>query len=333
MPPAREPHPADGASSADAGTGHGLGPHVVGQRVVVRRLLRGETGPSGGPAMTDLLGVCTAWEPARDGRAGACVVEPESGEPVRIALADIVSGKPVPPRPSVRHRADPVEAQHHGFALFDDLETTPLGAWTLRRSVAHRARRANSCLAFGPSGLSPVDDVAAVLDHYERPVVAVLSGSPEAARFLDLGWVPESGDADTVFQLTGTSRALRAARRRAAGTVADVVLEESRGPRGATAVVRVGEGGEVDGEVVASGVAASDGDWVGFRSIEVSPGHRRRGLAAAVMEALLDWGAEQGATTAYLQVLADNAPALALYERLGFTEHHRYRYLVAPGRA
>ncbi|HEU5456401.1 MAG TPA: hypothetical protein VFU85_12020, partial [Nocardioides sp.] len=77
---------------------HRLGPHVVGQRVVVRRLLRGETGPSGGPAMTDLLGVCTAWG------EGRCVIRPESGEPVEIALADIVSGKPVPPRPSVRHR-------------------------------------------------------------------------------------------------------------------------------------------------------------------------------------------------------------------------------------
>ena len=35
-----------------------LGPHVVGERVVVRRLLRGETGPTGGPAFTDLLGTC-----------------------------------------------------------------------------------------------------------------------------------------------------------------------------------------------------------------------------------------------------------------------------------
>jgi ribosomal protein S18 acetylase RimI-like enzyme len=48
------------------------------------------------------------------------------------------------------------------------------------------------------------------------------------------------------------------------------------------------------------------------------------------MSALAGWAAEQGATTAYLQVLGDNLPALALYERLGFLEHHRYRYLAAP---
>ena len=49
------------------------------------------------------------------------------------------------------------------------------------------------------------------------------------------------------------------------------------------------------------------------------------------MAALLEWGAERGATTAYLQVIGDNVPALALYARLGFVTHHAYRYL-APAR-
>ena len=79
---------------------------------------------------------------------------------------------------------------------------------------------------------------------------------------------------------------------------------------------------------MASGVAAYADDWVGFRSIQVAPDQRRRGLGLAVMAALLEWGAEQGATTAYLQVLGDNAPALELYDGLGFTTHHAYRYLT-----
>ncbi|MDQ6687954.1 MAG: hypothetical protein M3Z50_10190 [Actinomycetota bacterium] len=71
-----------------------LGPHVVGERVVVRRLLRGETGPSGGPAMTDVLGVMESWA---DGRT---TIRPADGPLVEINVADIVAGKPVPPRPS-----------------------------------------------------------------------------------------------------------------------------------------------------------------------------------------------------------------------------------------
>jgi len=80
----------------DTPEAHRLGPHVVGSRVVVRRRLPGETGPSGGPAMSDVLGVCLRWS------AGECVVQPESGAPVTIPLRDVVAGKQVPPRPDRR---------------------------------------------------------------------------------------------------------------------------------------------------------------------------------------------------------------------------------------
>jgi GNAT superfamily N-acetyltransferase len=290
---------------------HLLGPHVVGRRVVVRRLLVGQVGPSGGPAMTDLLGICTSWGD------GLCVVQPETGPPVAIAIAEIVSGKPVPPRPSTRHRVSPREAQLRALALWPDLETEPVGDWLLRRSSVSRARRANSVLAMGPSGVA--DDYGRVVEFYERPpgqrpIAAVLPDSAEDALFRSHGWVLESNDADTVFQLAGVARARRSLA--AYDDVEEVTLEE--GDRTATA--RIGD--------LASGVAAYDRDWVGFRSVEVSPAHRRRGLGLAIMAALLEWGAERGATTAYLQVLGDNEPALGLYERLGFTPHHRYRYLA-----
>lgn len=300
-----------------AATGrHLLGPHVVGQRVVVRRVLRGETGPTGGPRLTDLLGVCTAWGD------GVCVVQPEAGGPVRIPIADIVSGKPVPPRPSVRHRVPAREAQERGFALFADLETRPVGDWVLRRSPTATARRANSVLAFGPSGVA--DDYAQVVEFYGattgRPIAAVLPDSAEDDLFRAHGWGLESPDADTVFQLAAVSQAMRA-------------LPDTDVPGVEVAVETTGHQATArllldNGEQVGGGVAAYDRDWVGFRSLEVAPDHRRRGLALAVMGALLEWGAEQGATTAYLQVLGDNEPALALYGRLGFREHHRYRYLA-----
>jgi len=298
-----------GSGSREVGR-HRLGPHVVGQRVVVRRVLPGELGPSGGPALTDVLGVCISWE------SGLCVVRTET-QLVTVPIADIVSGKPVPPRPSVRRRVSPAAAQLRALALWPDLTTEPMGEWVLRTSETSTARRANSVLAMGDPGTA--DPVTEVARFYEargrRPIAAVAADSPEVELFRDRGWVPESTDADTLFQIASVSGALRALH----GVDASSATVEEQGD---LAVIRLGE--------VASGVAAYADDWVGFRSIEVSPDHRRKGLGLAAMAALLEWGAERGATTAYLQVLGQNAPALALYERLGFTTHHAYRYLAAP---
>ncbi|MGB0100469.1 MAG: GNAT family N-acetyltransferase [Nocardioides sp.] len=295
---------------------HGLGPHVVGQRVVVRQVLRGETGPSGGPALTDTLGVCMSWA------EGACVVQREDGTTVTIAIADIVSGKPVPPRPPTRHRVSPAAAQRRALALWPDLHTEALGDWVLRHSPTSGARRANSALAVGPSGVAGDYDavVAFYAERTGRPIAAVLPDSEEDALFRAHGWGPESGDADTLFQIAGVATVRRALR-----------SHQTQAPRRARPPVELDE----DGDLVtvrigdrASGVAAYADDWIGFRGLEVDPAYRRQGLALAVMAELLDWGAERGATTAYLQVLADNAPAIGLYDRLGFTTHHGYRYLA-----
>jgi len=297
-----------------------LGPHVVGQRVVVRRVLPGETGPSGGPALTDLLGTCLTWGD------GVCVVQPETGPAVTIALADIVSGKPVPPRPSPRHRVTPLAAQRRALALWPDLTTEPLGDWTLRHSTTSTARRANSVLAMAPSGID--GDFEQVVEFYAsrtgRPIAAVLPDSPEDALFRGHGWVLESNDADTLFQIASVSQVSRAVSRRDFVPPQPPVTYDEDGD---LVTVRIGD--------LASGVAAYGEDWVGFRGIEVAPEHRRQGLGVAVMAALLEWGAERGGTTAYLQVLGDNVGALGLYERLGFVTHHAYRYLApaSPSRS
>ncbi|MGH3369574.1 MAG: hypothetical protein ACRDPR_06205, partial [Nocardioidaceae bacterium] len=120
----------------------GLGPHVVGQRVVVRRVLPGETGPSGGPALTDVLGVMESWS------GGVAAVRKADGDLVEIAIADIVSGKAVPPRPSVRLRVPPELAERRALAAWPAVETELLGEWVLRASDGFSAR-ANSTLATG----------------------------------------------------------------------------------------------------------------------------------------------------------------------------------------
>jgi GNAT superfamily N-acetyltransferase len=79
---------------------------------------------------------------------------------------------------------------------------------------------------------------------------------------------------------------------------------------------------------IARGVV--DDGWLGVTAVEVQPAFRRRGLAGELMRQLTDWGLRQGAQRCYLQVDISNAPALALYDGLGFTEHHRYHYRLEP---
>ncbi len=83
-------------------------------------------------------------------------------------------------------------------------------------------------------------------------------------------------------------------------------------------------------DVVAVGVGVADGPWLGLFEIMVDPDHRRRGLGRRLTEALLEWGRERGAVHSYLQVVADNASALALYGGLGFTRAYTYWYRRAP---
>jgi N-acetylglutamate synthase len=64
--------------------------------------------------------------------------------------------------------------------------------------------------------------------------------------------------------------------------------------------------------------------------VTVDEGSRRRGMGTAVMAALGSWARERGGHSCLLQVASSNDGALALYERLGFTEHHRYHYRLGP---
>ncbi|RNL80276.1 GNAT family N-acetyltransferase [Nocardioides marmorisolisilvae] len=286
---------------------------MVGQRVVVRRVLPGETGPSGGPAMTDLLGICESWSD------GIAVIRTEDGTRVEIATADIVSGKPVPPRPPVRARISTREAESHAAVLWAGVDREPLGEWELRSVPVPHGRllkRTNSCLAIGDPGSAFTEAVDSVRTWYadrERPAqVQVEVGSEIEQAFLDSGWQPLP-DGEAAFWMGSVSRALRSSSDAAA--LGEVSVD---GPR---LVVRTA------GAVVRGGI---DGDWVGVHGLHVDPELRRQGLGLAVVRTLLDAAAERGALTVWLHVETANEPAQQLYESLGLTEHHRCRYLRSP---
>jgi ribosomal protein S18 acetylase RimI-like enzyme len=83
---------------------------------------------------------------------------------------------------------------------------------------------------------------------------------------------------------------------------------------------------EIDGEPVAIGGTAIEGDWAGVFGMRTLAAHRRKGLAREILAALFATARAAGAGRGYLQVEADNAPAVALYQGFGFREAYRYRY-------
>lgn len=337
----------------------GLGPHVLGQRVVVRRLVPGETGPSGGPAFIDVLGVLETWADV------SATVRKDDGEVVSITIADVVSGKPVPPRPSPRLRVTAPEAERRALASWPAREVERLGDWVLRAADGYSSR-ANSVLAVGDPGLPVEAALARVVDFYGArglpPQAQVVVDSDEHRELEAAGWVSaRPGEDDTLFQLASVSAARRGVRRSLppvvpavtvsssvdAAWLADDTLALSHREAAVGVLERPADVGfvtvrapvlaEGSDEVVAKGRIArgtgaepGDEDWAGITNVWVSPGHRRQGLGTVVMSALLEWAAERGATTVYLQVRGDNPGAIAAYEKLGFATHHAYRYLTLP---
>lgn len=74
------------------------------------------------------------------------------------------------------------------------------------------------------------------------------------------------------------------------------------------------------------GLAVTEDGWTGVFCMATHPGHRRKGVAKAILAAAARWSEEQGASRLYLQVEEDNIPARALYDGLGFTRSHAYHY-------
>ena len=85
-----------------------------------------------------------------------------------------------------------------------------------------------------------------------------------------------------------------------------------------------------DGKSVGCARAVVSGSIMGLFDLLVDPKHRGQGFGRGLLEARLKWGFEQGARLAFLQVMANNEPALALQRKYGFSESYRYWYRVQP---
>jgi len=163
--------------------------------------------------------------------------------------------------------------------------------------------------ALGRRGYGPPEDESRVLfmDFADTPP------EPAGDAALEEGF-PGEVWLGTLARLHGQSEATRAIHR--------TILESLAVPA-VFATVRL-----ADGRAGALAYGAVHDGLVCVNSVVTDPAVRRRGLGRKAVGAVLAWARErQGATGACLAVVAENAPANALYETLGFRrELYRYHY-------
>jgi ribosomal-protein-alanine N-acetyltransferase len=80
--------------------------------------------------------------------------------------------------------------------------------------------------------------------------------------------------------------------------------------------VAVGDDGEIEGFILCRAIAGE----AEVLTLAVAPAHRRRGVAAALLGVAMVEASSAGAEAMFLEVAADNTPALALYRGAGFTQ-------------
>ena len=254
-------------------------------------------------------------------------VRNKRGDVVDIAPTDVVAVRVVPEIPV---RTGDIRNLEHAAALgWPGAEHQWLDGWLVR--FGHGStRRANSAV---PLHFTSHSEIVAVAHWYStRGVPALVSAPDRLFRVpdgvpVDAENLVMAGDLSAAARVPGMTftdvprAGWRAVNRR---DVPDDVL---------TAVV---DGEVTFGELAGAAVGraavteAPDGTrWVGLSSVHVAENARRQGLARTVCAGLLNWGAERGATRAYVQVVADNDAARALYESMGFGLHHRSRYVRA----
>ncbi|MEN8242801.1 MAG: GNAT family N-acetyltransferase [Chloroflexota bacterium] len=81
-----------------------------------------------------------------------------------------------------------------------------------------------------------------------------------------------------------------------------------------------------DDQPAAVGLGVVERGWLGVFCVVTFSAYRRQKFASQVTHGLTTWGIEAGASQVYLQVMDNNSPALAMYQKLGFEKLYAYWY-------
>ncbi len=223
------------------------------------------------------------------------------------------------------------------------------GTWVVRLTAGHAAKRLNSVNPLDPRDLSDVGTriarAARRFDAYGRRLtfrMSPLGGEQLEAELKARGWTAYSESLVMAMKLTDAAVAdvLDQVPLRDVGSFVTAALKI----RGADPSIRPGLSEvigsiepevalfvpQADGRPVATGICVHDSELAGLFEIATDPAARGQGHARALVLSALKWARARGASVAWLQVEADNTPAIRLYESLGFAEAYRYHYRSPP---
>jgi N-acetylglutamate synthase len=291
----------------------------VGTRVSLRYRLA----PGSVPPLTDVVGHLLEVGPVLR-------VRTKRDDVVDVVAADVVAIRGLTAAPV---RTGDIRNLEYAAALaWPGVEQQWIDGWLLRYGHGS-TRRANSAVPLEVRG--DLSALPAIVDWYAARGVPPLLSVPDRLFLVPPG-VPTDGEnvvmtADLAIDPAATASTVTMADRPDGQWLCAYVRDV---PTDVLTAV-------VDGDVVfaalsdravgrAAVTSAPDGTrWAGLSAVHVVEKHRREGHARTLCEALLGWAAGRGATRGYVQVLADNAPAIALYESMGFGTQHRVRYVDA----
>jgi len=275
---------------------------------------------------------------------------------VVIDRAAVVAAKEVPPRSTRRG------APHLAISMDDlerimvdgwpPIERAELGGWLLRAAAGFTGR-ANSVLPLGDPGVPLSTAVDSCESWYDDrglrrlfclfgPEGFTVDDDPLGRELLARGYVPFKN----TMVMTASTAALQPEVARPSGARVRLDPEPSpawwsawagNGNTPPVAVRSVLSGSpdqlfaslEVDGTMVGVARVSFAHVWAGVSALQVTPEHRRTGVATQLLGALTDESRARRVRSVYAQMAQDNTQSRSFFERLGFSVHHEYLYLRA----
>ena len=233
-----------------------------------------------------------------------------------------------------------------GFRAWPAASVVYDGSWQIRQTAGHPSKRLNCVVPLDPSDTKDIEVRLEKADRrfeaYGRPLTVRQTPlmAPEILFYLtENKWQPQDESVVMVCDLVNADLGERMDHlpTHDIGRFVDATLAIENSEAGSKPALA-----EIIGSIkppyglfiiekpelnaVAATLCVQDNDVAGILQLSVSQEHRRKGYGVEIFTSALRWARLRGAKRAWLQVLADNGPARALYDKFGFVESYRYVY-------